>query len=553
MWLDDAVVAVRPFPLRGAVRVRGGRWRYSALRRTVQFVMLRVAVLAVLAAFVGAITAVAVSANALLSDDPVVPLPVPLGERVWSGEETFGDTAAWTREDEFYFTDNELRRPVPTNPLEAPPVLDSHVPQPPGTNPDPFRVVVLSDSFGYGNGSADLDTIWTQYLQRELDARTAPGAFEVVSIARNGAGTYSEALWLDQYAADHEFDAVMVGFVYNDMVSYHVDPQDCDSPQCLVGMVEMSEEFRECFELNADPRMLVPLQEKINEIACDPAEIGRALGVPTSDELIRGGLAVNPQLPAFTKAVARIKTAAGAGPALVVPLPVSITGRDTLAAYLEVFRRAGFRASEPTQTWATIEEKMQSDPVALLVNPSNEHPGPLLARAYARDAASALLGSLADADVDRLTRQAQEFPPPSPALLSNVLPSAVVVTEVAQDRALVSYSAGDLSHEQRVPCMSVGRPHVRVMFSRGALATADLLVSVGEGSPAFDVFVVGYDDTERRWVSAAGGVSPDSPLLVPWDGQAAGVLLAPVGAGSCDLDRGLDVPSFTAGFAAVPR
>ncbi|MDR1857508.1 MAG: hypothetical protein LBR22_10210 [Desulfovibrio sp.] len=78
------------------------------------------------------------------------------------------------------------------------------------------RIVLLADSFSWGDGLANLNDVWWRQLQRELERRGYHDV-EVVSLGWNGAQTKEELSWLrDPRFTDLKADAIVIGYVVND-------------------------------------------------------------------------------------------------------------------------------------------------------------------------------------------------------------------------------------------------------------------------------------------------------------------------------------------------
>lgn len=86
----------------------------------------------------------------------------------------------------------------------------------PATKPaGAFRVLLLGDSFTFGQG-VDYADSWPVLAERTL-ARQGLGHVDLVKAGRQGMDTRSELLVLRRLAAEYEPDAVVVGFLVNDL------------------------------------------------------------------------------------------------------------------------------------------------------------------------------------------------------------------------------------------------------------------------------------------------------------------------------------------------
>lgn len=81
--------------------------------------------------------------------------------------------------------------------------------------PKSKRIMVMGDSFVWGSGYANLNTIWWRQLQRELQRR-GYNDVEVVGAGMRGAPTRKELKWAKELVPLYKPDAVIWGYVTND-------------------------------------------------------------------------------------------------------------------------------------------------------------------------------------------------------------------------------------------------------------------------------------------------------------------------------------------------
>ena len=84
-------------------------------------------------------------------------------------------------------------------------------------SPGVGRILVIGDSFVWGDGYLNANDIWWRQLERELRHRGYPGV-EVVAAGRNGASTQQQLEWLRDpgFLPTIQPDAVILGYVTND-------------------------------------------------------------------------------------------------------------------------------------------------------------------------------------------------------------------------------------------------------------------------------------------------------------------------------------------------
>jgi len=94
--------------------------------------------------------------------------------------------------------------------------------KPPGL----IRVLLLGDSFTFGQG-VDYEQTWPVLAERELERRGL-GHVDLIKAAMQGMDTRSELLLLRRLAGQYQVDAVVVGFLINDL--YTNAPDSPGSP-----------------------------------------------------------------------------------------------------------------------------------------------------------------------------------------------------------------------------------------------------------------------------------------------------------------------------------
>ncbi|MFN8550058.1 MAG: SGNH/GDSL hydrolase family protein [Candidatus Obscuribacterales bacterium] len=81
--------------------------------------------------------------------------------------------------------------------------------------PKSKRILVMGDSFVWGSGYANMNTIWWRQLQRELQRR-GYNDVEVIAAGMSGASTKMELEWAKKLVPIYKPDAVIWGYVTND-------------------------------------------------------------------------------------------------------------------------------------------------------------------------------------------------------------------------------------------------------------------------------------------------------------------------------------------------
>ena len=442
---------------------------------------------------------------------------------------------AWAREDIYYALTNSRR---------APQVFNSHQTTPPvNNNSDKIRVLVIGDSFTAGQGLVDLDARWPRQLENILNTSTAPGTFEITTLARQGANTTSYATWiqkirskdpsaLEYFSQDPEsllkafsepFDVVVYGFVDND---YLVN--DYDS--------------------------FVPKNEYVD--------------VPIDDWTpVVQGFKPNPNEAYFLKALDYVINAFD--PAQFILLPLSVLNIETEPNYVNFgkVRASGVYVEEPIEQSNLGKRYVLKD---LMVTPVDTHPGTAWHLAIAKDAARAVLKKVPAERLDKAKRSGISTTHP---LVSNYLPGEIEVSASTKPESVqmlykgtdkldiecgemgVSYDrsarcdperfqVGDVSMPvQQVPCAKVGAPNALIMFDPSLKEGTKLSIR-STGVNTLSLYSYGYDAEGFEKISTLVDLNPGSDYTFKISSLAKGLVLSSKTRG-CPVDSPLVLPSIS--------
>lgn len=466
----------------------------------------------------------------------------------------------WSREDLYYFSATRARTPTVQRNQVAPRVY---------TNQDRIRVLLLGDSYAFGLGLRDPDRRLGERLEAELDARTAPGTFEVVTVARPDRSTYTHAAWSvaiqNQDFIDTElhpvdtrltipFDALVLGFVENDTVP-----------------------------TTADVSVPAALRARA------PADAPTAYVDVDEYEVTYNG-AKNPNMALFAPAAEIIAETVAPGPAVFAPLAINDAARELMDTIEPVFATAGFTIVDDRRA-ADLRARFTG--LQLMVTGIDPHPNAALHAAYAADTADALVAALDPARVRAATAGASA---PARPLVSNHLPIGLVhdgndatatltasATAVPPSpceeygvnsnylvcdpdgtaRALLKApptgnggtGAGFSTAPQWVPCLPLGRPFAQVMFDSTLPDGVSIELVTATGDPHLALFLIGYDDAGFERLFPDGVLKPGTAHRVSLGTRAVrdepveirGVALVRTNGPSCDVAdaTALVLPAFT--------
>ncbi|MBA3994677.1 MAG: hypothetical protein C0469_14260 [Cyanobacteria bacterium DS2.3.42] len=117
----------------------------------------------------------------------------------------------WTDENHrlnhFTYLKNDARQSDPVWRSQYMPVSPEH--------PGKKRIMVIGDSFVWGDGADNVNTLWWRQLEMELEKRGYSDV-EVIAAGLNGASTDDEFGWLHTLLPKYKPDLVVFGYVTND-------------------------------------------------------------------------------------------------------------------------------------------------------------------------------------------------------------------------------------------------------------------------------------------------------------------------------------------------
>jgi lysophospholipase L1-like esterase len=360
------------------------------------------------------------------------------------------------------------------------------------------RILVLGDSFVWGDGYANANDIWWRQLDRELKHRGFYGV-EVVAAGLNGASTQEQLRWLRNLPLldQVEPDLVIMGYVTNDPDVLN------EAGEPYVKQIGRDVEMPSWGRLDRTlgrvvPTLVAQLRPRLTEKWASRVEGAYAY----ADWELK--LLESPNIEAYGQVVRELATVLTSRnlPAVFVTLPNSpnkdyhepryravkplfgaagLPFQDLLDDFVREYPPSADGASESILRWG--------------INPANGHPGPEATRFYARKV------------VDILEQHhAALLGPPSPApptlrpRINDWMPPTIGVRPLSSDEWLLSLPPVGAT----LPSLPMDEPHVVLAFDLPAAIRA--------------IALVGEDLREARlWftsVDAKSGVERQDPVAV---------------------------------------
>jgi hypothetical protein len=476
------------------------------------------------------------------------------------------DPFLWQRENKFHMLDHAHR-------VGWGPDLVEQLPRPRPL--DPVRVLVVGDSFVWGQGVEDLDERWDKVLQQELDLRSYRGAFEVIPIGRGAASTMNIAEWLtEERIAKHDPDAFVLGFITNDYWPTFTEQHFCKKlnlcaadgaspladcgPRCDIAACLLGEGTPFGWMLRNVMNPAYPnVTSWLLKRYCDPDRIAARRGLLSERSFVD-----NPQettyWPLFLEAVEHLGKVGGDMPRYLMHTRTRDFIVDALDPAEKVFMDNGFELIEENSSHDVISRYSAEQ---LSVNPADPHPNSLLTHAYAADTAKVLIERFAES-----LRPDHTSPKAAAPLVSNYSPSSLYTRNVTPTTTELTYDHDSVKRQgfwvaaevngrtfpqQTAPCARMGRPHARVMLDR----------FVGEGS----VVRLSLRSSENMVVLPVGTTRDGTPVTgtpfaLPADGSRdlvvepgiKGFLLG-VTRDGCDPQGELFLPVFKLSMQLLPK
>ncbi len=312
----------------------------------------------------------------------------------------------WTDENHrlnhFTYLKNDARKENPVWRSQYIPVTPAHA----GTK----RILVVGDSFVWGDGSSNVNTLWWRQLETELKRR-GYGHVEVIAAGLNGASTEDELGWLNSLLPQYKPDLVVVGYVTNDPEERKADG---------TSFVKMMSK-----ELPDDDQLLANLKGILPNLAGQLVQIRKLsrqshlAQKTTALEYADWELALleGENFRSYEKTVASLADTLKAAkiPAFVMTLPAGFQNKtkentatssdffERVKQYNEerfskvkpLFAASGLLFVDTTESFAKAASadpllKANGSALRLGINPGNGHPGPFSTHFYASTAADTI-------------------------------------------------------------------------------------------------------------------------------------------------------------------
>lgn len=418
------------------------------------------------------------------------------------------DVKVWERENEFLMLQNSIRFGYGPTLRDQVPISNSSVDK---------TILVIGDSFVWGQGAEDSEMRWSRRLEKNLNAQSGE-RYRVVTLARLASSTMDEAEWLSkERMALIDPDAVVVGFVRNDYAASYGEARYCrDLGTCAKdgGPPAISNPRNvvlvACLRGNESifgrliSKVVLPVLPNIGRWMvgrwCDPDRLADIEGL-TSEGVSIENPTESPTWDYFVESIQSMKSSVGSVPIFMADTRVLPWDNLDKEDALPIFRESGYNLIEMRRSrelLATVDNHND-----LHINAADKHPGSELTQAYADDVSEALLSLFGKGQGVGVTSKNNR------SLLSNYLPASVAIGERDGKVRVVSSPLNERQSKfygstfvrgkggyapQTTPCAAMGRAHVRLMLDSELKAGDNIELELTRSASSLVIQPIGYNE-----------------------------------------------------------
>lgn len=316
----------------------------------------------------------------------------------------------------------------------------------------PHRILVLGDSFVWGDGLANMNDIWWRQLQREL-ARRGYREVEIIAAGERGASTSQQLGYAKKVVPQYRPDLLIWGYVTNDPDEQSVERLTPRKTGLVVGPDDFFDAGLDCikplFPMFAD-RCAALRSTKRSFLAS-----GKGHGFEYSEWELR--LLEDGNLERYGKTLSSVKEFCSKTgiQAFTLTLPNHPTESYFKPRYDKVqplFESAGIPFFNILPDFVR-DYGSKLDLLAFRSTPTNGHPGPLATHYFAVKAADILERNYAPVLGQRTAPKPESRPH-----VNDWLPGDMSVARPGENEVSFSYPPSDTN----MPRMPIGNPYVQL-------------------------------------------------------------------------------------------
>jgi len=415
-----------------------------------------------------------------------------------------------------------------------------------------IRVLVVGDSYVWGHGVEDPNSIWPYLLEQELNS-DGGAHYEVITLGRMNSSHMNMADWLtERKVAELKPDIVILTHHDNDTFPTYSEEAlckplgTCMEQGKLPTQAHSDEQIRRVACIEGDSSLFSIVIKKVSKIF--PMVARKAVNrYCNSERFVEGDFRESEMKmkqrpheskywPLYISAVGRIGKVLTDKPAYLFSYAQMTSNPEITELVRAQFESVGIASIPGPVTTDLINSRQTSE---LNVNPVNDHPSRLLASAYARDVAAFLKSQAVKAK-----NMIQEKAPIRAAdpLISSYLPVGLLVSKPDQQKMSVSVGLKSptgfpvLANGKKIhaPCATIGRPYARIMFDQNLTSIdREIQLSFSIEAPKPLIVIPVYHDKMNREVLGTP-IPVRETLHAKLPKKVAGVMIASTKSG-CDM------------------
>lgn len=426
----------------------------------------------------------------------------------------------------------------------------------------PIKILLFGDSFIWGDGTTDNNKLLAMILQEQLNNRTKPGAFQVISYGHSGASTFNHLDYLTKDKVNKlGFDYSVYAYYVNDTIPNFNEKLICGDKATCSHSPQTMPSYQRCIKGESAPLNLFianilrngypSLANTLLVRYCDPL-YQRLKSITFDEAKLWNNPNLNPWFPTWIKAMGLLAENLGSKPHYLAQLyytPVSPLS-DKLVH--QVVRNVGFKDINMGNT--LNYEKNNPATYTYAVNPGNNHANSVLNNLYAEDIANRLLKDIPARVIDSV-KQVIQAPDnlyatglPQQLIVKSNSPKSFILTlpEKSKMTTFPDLVAGKPLPPQYVACADLGYSHIQINLGRNLHQGSRLKISLLSSND--NNLILGYYSYDKFLVRSFHEVGPLKEIrfiTVPTD-YGTELVVGDKGKNEgCALNQEIALPSFS--------
>lgn len=414
-----------------------------------------------------------------------------------------------------------------------------------------IRILLLGDSFIWGDGVTDPNNSIAIKLQDSLNKRSKPGAFRVYILSRNGSSTYNYPDYMtEEVLKEINPDKIVYAHYMNDAIPNFNEKIICqDKTICENYSPESTSIYQNCIkgEEGLFPQLLrnslrdrfPTLTKKLLLYYCDPI-LQNLKKNSYSQELLWNQPWDNPWLDKWYQSLEAIASKKK-GDVYVAELRYLTLSPKVYQFNKEAFNSSGLKIIPMTKT---IETVGKYDTRELQINPINNHSNAMLSQSYADDIANELIKNYNIEEIKSVDTKPfnliSSTLPSNLKLISNNENYSKATFTLDRDHGFDDLIAGKPLPRQFVSCAFLGKSYIQINLNR-FLNGGTVKVKVNSA----EKLTLGLFEYDKEYKKYHRVVKGDTITLNPMMNNYQLTLINEKDKNGCSVENEITFPSFT--------